>query len=133
MDVNTRVKDYLSIIADITTYDDKLVEFVIAETIDRVKLYLNVDTVPTQVERILANIVNNGIKRAVKSKELGTDTDKEVSSLSDNGQSISYTDHLTHYFTTAYDEELFSGFTSLLNRYRRANVVRKPKDDESNS
>ena len=100
---------------------------------DRVQLYLNSDTIPTKLERILANIVNNGLKRCLKeieiSKEDNTAVDQVVTSISDNGQSISYANEVTNYFTTVSDEELFTGFSGLLSRYRRIKVV-YPKNNE---
>ena len=53
-----------------------------------------------------------------------------INSISDNGQSISYANEVTRYFTTVSDEELFTGFTSLLSRYRRIKVV-YPNNNEA--
>lgn len=123
-----KIKEYLLIInPSSSTISNDLVEFVINEVIDRVQLYLNSETIPTKLERILANIVNNGLKRALKSIELSSEdntaVDQVVNSISDNGQSISYSNEITNYFTTASDNELFTGFESLLSRYRRVKVV----------
>ena len=95
-------------------------------------LYLGCDTIPAKLERVMANIVNTGLTRCLKAidltKEGATDVDRAVSSISDNGQSISYANEVTRYFTTASDEELFTGFTALLSRYRRVKVVH-PKNN----
>ena len=131
-----RIKGYLRLInrnIDETDQDNEgLINFVISEVADRVALYLNCDTVPQRLERILANIVNTGLTRCLKAKEMtkegATDVDRAISSISDNGQSISYANEVTKYFTTASDEELFTGFTALLSRYRRVKVV-YPKDN----
>ena len=127
-DTITNIKEYLKIInPSIDDIEDDLIEFSINEVIDRVQLYLNSDTIPIKCERILANIVNTGLKKAQKdidiSNEGGYEVDHAISSISDNGQSISYANEVTRYFTTASDEELFSGFSSLLSRYRRIKVV----------
>lgn len=136
-EIIANIKKYLKIINknidDIEKENNGLVDFAINEVLDRVQLYLNSDIIPTKLERILANIVNNGLKRCLKeieiSKEDNTAVDQVVTSISDNGQSISYANEVTNYFTTATDEELFTGFSSLLSRYRRIKVV-YPKNNE---
>ena len=129
-DIIADIKEYLSIINDdISTIDNDLIDFVIGEVLDRVQLYLNSDQIPSKLERIIANIVNTGLKKAVNNKSVD-DTDKAISSISDNGQSISYANEVTKYFTSASDEELFGGFTSLLSRYRRIKVVHSNQNEE---
>ena len=132
----SKVKSYLRIvnknIDEIEQANTGLIEFVIGEVADRVMLYLGCDTIPAKLERVMANIVNTGLTRCLKAidltKEGATDVDRAVSSISDNGQSISYANEVTRYFTAASDEELFTGFTALLSRYRRVKVVH-PKND----
>lgn len=137
-EIIANIKKYLKIInKNIETIDKDLVDFAIDEVLDRVQLYLNSETIPTKLERILANIVNTGLKKCLKeieiSSEDNTAVDQVVTSISDNGQSISYANEVTKYFTTASDEELFTGFTGLLSRYRRVKVVYPKKYDETNS
>lgn len=132
------IKKYLKIInKNIDTIDKDLVDFAIGEVLDRVQLYLNSETIPTKLERILANIVNTGLKKCLKeieiSSEDNTAVDQVVTSISDNGQSISYANEVTKYFTTVSDEELFTGFTGLLSRYRRVKVVYPKNYEETNS
>ena len=130
-----RIKEYLELINDnFKTLDRRnsdFVDFVIYEVIDRVQLYLNSETLPEKVERILAKIVNTNLNKCLKDKENGGNVDANVfvSSISDNGQSISYTNEVKRYFTTASDEELFSGFSSLLDRYRRVKVVHSENNE----
>ena len=136
-EIIANIKKYLKIInknIDTIEKDNKdIVDFAIGEVLDRVQLYLNSDTIPTKIERILANIVNNGLKRCLKeieiSQEDNTAVDQVVTNISDNGQSISYANEITKYFTTVSDEELFTGFSSLLSRYRRIKVV-YPKNND---
>lgn len=131
------IKKYLKIInknADvIEKQNEGLIDFVIAEVIERVQLYLNSETIPTKLERILANIVNTGLKKCLKDIELSvednTAVDRVVTSISDNGQSISYANEVTKYFTSVSDEELFTSFTGLLSRYRRVTVVYPKAND----
>lgn len=136
-EIIAKIKEYLKIInknIDTIEKDNKgLVDFAIGEVLDRVQLYLNSETIPTKLERILANIVNTGLKKCLKdieiSSEDNTAVDQVVTSISDNGQSISYANEVTKYFTTVSDEELFTGFTGLLSRYRRVKVV-YPKNND---
>ena len=138
---NAKIKAYLKIINknvdEIEQNSEGLIDFVIGEVIDRVKLYLNSETIPQQIERILANIVNTGLTRCQKTiertKEGALDVDRAVSSISDNGQSISYANEVTRYFTTANDDELFTGFTALRSRYRRVKVVYPKSNENGNS
>lgn len=134
------IKKYLKIInANIDEVDQTntgLLDFVIGETLDRVQLYLNCETIPAKLERILANIVNTGLARCLKTLERTknnvADVDRAISSVSDNGQSVSYANEVTRYFTTASDDELFTGFTALLSRYRRVKVVYPANDENGN-
>lgn len=136
-----KIKEYLKIVNknvdEIEQNSEGLIDFVIGEVIDRVMLYLNSDTIPVKIERILANIVNTGLTRSQKAiertKEGALDVDRAVSSISDNGQSISYANEVTRYFTTASDDELFTGFTALLSRYRRVKVVYPRNNETGNS
>lgn len=140
-EIIAKIKEYLKIINKNTEkieQDNKgLLDFAIGEVLDRVQLYLNSETIPTKLERILANIVNTGLKKCLKEIEISTEdntaVDRVVTSISDNGQSISYANEVTKYFTTVSDEELFTGFTGLLSRYRRVKVVYPKINDETNS
>ena len=140
-ELNAKLRAYLKVINknvdEIEQNSEGLIDFVIGEVVDRVMLYLNSDTIPSKIERILANIVNTGLTRCQKAiertKEGALDVDRAVSSISDNGQSIAYANEVTRYFTTASDDELFTGFTSLLSRYRRVKVVYPKSNETGNS
>ena len=137
-EINAKIRAYLKIINknvdEIEQNSEGLIDFVIGEVMDRTMLFLNSESIPEKIERILANIVNTGLTRCQKTiertKEGALDVDRAVSSISDNGQSISYANEVTRYFTTAKDDELFTGFTELLSRYRRVKVV-YPKSNEN--
>ena len=140
-EIIANIKKYLNIInkniATIEKSNEGLLDFVIGEVLDRVQLYLNSETIPTKLERILANIVNTGLKKCLKdieiSSEDNTAVDQVVTSISDNGQSISYANEVTKYFTTVSDEELFTSFTGVLSRYRRVKVVYPKSNEKTNS
>lgn len=137
-EMNAKIKGYLKIVNknvdEIEQNNEGLIDFVIGEVADRVMLYLNSDAVPARLERVIANVVNTGLTRCLKAiqqtKEGAADVDRAIASISDNGQSISYANEVTRYFTTASDEELFTGFTALMSRYRRVTVV-YPKNNEN--
>ena len=140
-EIIAKIKEYLKIINDKIDVIDQsnvgMLDFVIGETLDRVLLFLGTDTLPSRLERVLANIINTNITRCLKtlerSKENGADVEHAISSISDNGQSISYANELKRYFTTISDEELFTGFTALLSRYRRVKVVYPGNNENGNS
>lgn len=124
-----KIEEYLKILNP-NIKDDDLLDFVIRETLDRVRLYLNSETVPEILTRVLARIINTGLNKVNDEKN---GTEQAISSLSDNGQSISYANEVKKYFTSVTDEELFSGFTSILSRYRRVKVVYPKRDETENS
>lgn len=140
-EITAKIKEYLKVINNnIDAIDQSnagLLDFVIGEVLDRVQLYLNSETIPAKLERVLANIVNTGLARSLntleRSKEGVNDVEHAISSVSDNGQSIAYANEIKRYFTTATDEELFTGFTALLSRYRRVTVVYPKNNENGNS
>jgi hypothetical protein len=135
-ETSAKIKGYLKIIN--TKFDEieqanaGLIDFVIDEVMNRVQLYLCCDAIPAKTERILANIVNTGLARCLNAKDNGTDIERAISSVSDNGQSVSYANEVTRYFTTTSDEALFTGFTELLSRYRRIKVVHPANNENGN-
>lgn len=129
-DTSAKIKHYLKVINNHTdAIDESVIDFVITEVLDRVQLYLNSDTIPAKLERILANIVNTNLTRCIKGIDNNAAVERAITSISDNGQSISYSNEVERYFTSVSDEELFTGFTSLLSRYRRVKVVYPAKHD----
>lgn len=126
-ELKNNVKKYLEIInSKYDEFDAEFIDFIIDETLDRISLYLNSETIPNKLERIVAGVVNNGLSKFNTENSV-------ISSLSDNGQSITYTNEVKKYFSTSSDEELFTGFTSLLNRYRRIKVVYPETNENGNS
>lgn len=124
--IETRIKNYLALInKDLTaieTANPNLVEFVIASTLDRVMLYLNSTEIPAMLERIIAEIVNGNLKQILDIKA-NDGSERQVSSMSDNGQSISFSNDAKKYFASTSDDEIFNGYVAILNRYRRIKVV----------
>ena len=119
-----RIKQNLALInEDLTAIEQKhsgLIEFVINLTIDRVLLYLNREDIPAIIENMIVEIVNKGLTEKL---DVFSGNDKAISSMSDNGQSVTFANDVKHYFGSASDNEMFGAFTNILNRYRRVSVV----------
>lgn len=99
-----------------------LLKYVIAEVYDRTLLYLNASSLDGNLERVVARIVS-GIFNQTTNSLASTGQDTAISSMSDNGQSISFSNEIKNYLSTTDDNELFAGSARLLAPYRRINVV----------
>lgn len=77
--------------------------------------------IPPRLERTLAKVVVSSV-RTIKSQN--TAEDGRITSISDNGQSVSYSDKLQHFFSSSDDAEIFSGSLALLKQYRLPTVVK---------
>lgn len=119
-----RIKEYVNTI-DTAAADQSmntLLEYVINEVVDRVLVYLNDTVLDEALERIVARIVSGIFNQTINSKD-STSSDSAINSVSDNGQSVSFSNEVKNYLATTEDNELFAGFSKLLARYRRINVV----------
>lgn len=109
---------------------DDLFDFVCDEVLDRVIFYLNYFQIDeadrydslVPMERIIARVID-GIYTKSKTDKTNGEVEQGINSMSDNGQSINFSDKVKLYLNTATDQEVFSGFTDLLNTYRLATVV----------
>ncbi len=119
-----RIKGYVKVIDDAASdaSANALLEYCINEVCDRVLLYLNDTTLDEALERVVARIVSGIFNQTTNSKS-STESDSAISSVSDNGQSVSFANEVKNYLATTEDNELFAGFSKLLARYRRINVV----------
>ncbi|NCA97649.1 MAG: hypothetical protein EOM77_05735 [Bacteroidia bacterium] len=116
----TRIKEYAKLLND-KIEDGDLLDFVTLEVKDRVLIYLNDEALDTKLERIVARIVSGVFTESLESKD--GELEHNISSVSDNGQTISYSDKVKSYLVSTDDSELFSGFSKLLAPYRRVNVA----------
>lgn len=116
----TRIKEYAKLLNN-KIEDGDLLDFVTLEVKDRVLIYLNDDELDTKLERIVARIVSGVFTESLESKD--GELEHNISSVSDNGQTISYSDKVKSYLVSIDDSELFSGFSKLLAPYRRVNVA----------
>lgn len=116
----TRIKNYAKLLNS-RIEDGELLDFVTLEVLDRVLVYLNDNTLDQRLERIVARIVSGVFAESQESSD--GDLSHNISSISDNGQTISYSEKVKSYLVSTDDEELFSGFSKLLAPYRRVNVA----------
>ena len=116
----TRIKTYAKLLNS-RIEDGELLDFVTLEVLDRVLVYLNDNTLDQRLERIVARIVSGVFAESQESSD--GELSHNISSISDNGQTISYSEKVKSYLVSTDDEELFSGFSKLLAPYRRVNVA----------
>ena len=112
----TRIKGYVQTL-DAEIADGELLDLYVELTVDRVLLYLNDIVLDPRLEKVVAQVVISSMNG---SKNAGTQT---ISSVSDNGQTVSYHQTPIQHYGSKNDQELFSGFTALLNGYRRPHVI----------
>ena len=116
----TRIKTYAKLLNS-RIEDGELLDFVTLEVLDRVLVYLNDNTLDQKLERIVARIVSGVFAESQESSD--GELSHNISSISDNGQTISYSEKVKSYLVSTDDDELFSGFSKLLAPYRRVNVA----------
>ena len=116
----TRIKNYAKLLNS-RIEDGELLDSVTLEVLDRVLVYLNDNTLDQKLERIVARIVSGVFAESQESSD--GELSHNISSISDNGQTISYSEKVKSYLVSTDDEELFSGFSKLLAPYRRVNVA----------
>ncbi|MBB1524519.1 hypothetical protein HG470_001950 [Candidatus Saccharibacteria bacterium] len=122
----SKLKEKLKVVNSITENND-LVDFLSLEMADRLSLYLNLDTdKKLQYDERLVSIsvrVVSSLLQEAKDKVAGSNTETKIQSISDNGQTITFSNVAKNYIVTASDSELFGGVANILKPYRRCNVV----------
>ena len=116
----TRITTYAKLLNS-RLEDGELLDFVTLEVLDRVLVYLNDNILDQKLERIVARIVSGVFAESQDSSN--GELSHNINSISDNGQTISYSEKVKSYLVSTDDEELFSGFSKLLAPYRRVNVA----------
>lgn len=120
-DQKTTIKGYVTILNS-NIADGELLDFVVDMVADRVLLYLNDTVIATNLERVIAQVIVSVYKHT-EAQSANSGADKAISSVSDNGQSVTYVQTPTQYMASKTDQELFTGFESLLSAYRRPHVI----------
>lgn len=122
----SKLKEKLKVVNSIAENND-LVDFLSLEMADRLSLYLNLDTdKKLQYDERLVSIsvrVVSSLLQEAKDKVAGSSTETKIQSISDNGQTITFSNIAKNYIATASDSELFGGVANILKPYRRCNVV----------
>lgn len=115
------IRDYLIYQID---SGNEVSDFDIEEMIERVLIYTNRTELPTELERILAKQLYkiDQDKRMLANNEVG-----EVSSISDNGQSISYSSINNKRRILSNDLYLLEGLEPILDRYKLVRVFKQEK------
>lgn len=141
-EVKDRIIAYVAVLDSSIDTDDEAFLFVVDEIVDRVLVYTNryqfIDQfeddledygedddfwegysypIPPQLERVIARTVVD----ALKSHAAQDNSTREVSSISDHGQTVSFSG-IRSYLDKS-DTELFRGSISMLNKFRVATVV----------
>lgn len=86
-----RIKEYVKILDNNIILDEKF-DFNLYEFIDRALNYMNRKKLPIELERIIAKAIVQVYKK-INSEEINNgEVQKEISSISDNGQSVTFSD-----------------------------------------
>ncbi|CAM3606594.1 hypothetical protein ERUR111494_02550 [Erysipelothrix urinaevulpis] len=107
------IKDYVEVLDSDLSLKDKQIEMIL----NRVKVYLNRKDVPFILASTIAEMIEEQSDMVKKNKE---DT---ISSISDNGQSISFSNKVFQSMISQTDVELFASHTAILNRFRKVGVI----------
>jgi len=138
--ITAKIKEYVLIINPTLT-DDGFLDFCIGDVIDRALAYTNreqlvtqyeedlddstvdeedyVLPIPRELQRALARVVIN-IYATVRSQVAN---ELAVTSLTDNGQSVHYSQQLASYMATSDDNNIFGGVKEILDKFRIPTIV----------
>ena len=112
-DLVQEVKGYVQVLDPSLTLDDKHIEIIL----NRVKVYLNRRDVPFVLASTIAEMI------VEQSKQVAKNENDVISSISDNGQSISFSNKVFQSLISQKDADLFASHTSILNRFRKVGVL----------
>ena len=117
-----RIKQYVSVLNSNIEQDEEF-DFNVREIIDRILNYTNRKELPVELERIIAKAIINIYKKIENEQNNNGEEEKEVSSISDNGQSVSFSDKVKTYMINSSDDDLFFSFANQINRFIKVKVV----------
>lgn len=117
----TRIANYAKTLNSKIENED-LLDFAIEDCAGRVLLYLGEKKLDVSLERIISSMVAMNYARLIDFSKTG-EVKQAISSVSDNGQSVSYSLDQKRTLTTAQDDVIFLGFESILKNYRRICVI----------
>ena len=106
--------------------DERVIAFYLNSTKNFILSYCNIDKIPEGLEPTLIEMTALRIRANVQGAEVKVGEGlKQVASISDGNQSISYQAGVTSGKSFVSDEDLVSAYGNILGRYRRM-VVPKP-------
>lgn len=117
-----RIKQYV-ILLNSNIEKNELLDFNIREMIDRILNHTNRNELPTELERIVAKAIINVYKKIENENNNGGEEQKEINSISDNGQTVSFSEKVKTYMISEVDDKLFFGFMEQISRFVKAKVV----------
>ena len=117
----TRIVNYAKTLNSKIENED-LLDFAIEDCAGLVLLYLGEKKLDVSLERIISSMVAMNYARLIDFSKTG-EVKQAISSVSDNGQSVSYSLDQKRTLTTAQDDVIFLGFESILKNYRRICVI----------
>ena len=149
-DIVLRIKEYVMTINP-ELVDDKYLDYIIEEVVDRALLYMNRAQLIVGYERFLSNDYYHGdyyiditgtdqpilpipleLERPLARIVIGSyktvadnveaDT-TNVKSIQDNGQSITYGENVVSYLSSKDDSDVFSSIVKILDKFRIPTIV----------
>lgn len=103
--------------------EDTLVAFYLTSTTDWVKSYCNIEEIPRELNTTLIEITAKRIRaNTAGNKSVIGEGMKQIASITDGNQSISYVAGQAVAFTS--EEDILKAYGHILNRYRRLVVDR---------
>lgn len=98
--------------------DNEKLDLELNELIDKVLIYINRSEIPAELERIIARAYN---EYTVREKELKSSNTGEISTISDNGQSITYKSKEDTFNSFLLSNSFFSDLKAILDAYKKKN------------
>lgn len=117
-----KIKEYVKVLNSQIEQDD-IFDFNVKEVIDRILNHTNRNQLPIELERVIAKAIVGIYKKIENDESNNGEQEREISSISDNGQSVSYSDKVKTYMVNSNDDDLFYGFLSQINKFVKAKVV----------
>ncbi|MBK2401750.1 hypothetical protein PT067_08205 [Erysipelothrix rhusiopathiae] len=113
MEMVQEIKKYLQVLEPNITITDVQIDMIL----NRIKVYLNRSDIPFILSSTIAEMI---IEQAKMNRKNDDDT---ISSISDNGQSISFSNKVFQSMMSQKDVDLFASHTAILNRFRKVGVI----------
>lgn len=117
-----KIKEYVKILNS-QIEQDNIFDFNVKEMIDRILNHTNRKELPVELERVVAKAMVSIYKKIKNDESNNGEQEREISSISDKEQSVSYSDKVKTYMINNNDDDLFYGFLSQINKFVKAKVV----------